>query len=181
QKPTCTDTFVRSVADVHKIFYAVLLGRLPLITRRLDAAERDALRTGSCYVWEDRGPHSVTGLGIERFTEGRHWSASRVRDDFLYYYERYKGGSSTTNPSSSSNDSDKPPRGWDPLVKQTYSVYVNPNPGQPEPNPPKKWHLTAYYTESSIDGLRAVNSLPECSDLNVPEGMFRCSRSVKPR
>ena len=33
----------------------------------------------SCYVWEDRGPHSVTGLGIERFTEGRHWSASRVR------------------------------------------------------------------------------------------------------
>ena len=46
QQPTCTDTFVRSVADVHKIFYATLLGRLPLIARRLDAAERDALRSG---------------------------------------------------------------------------------------------------------------------------------------
>ncbi|VDB85224.1 unnamed protein product [Peniophora sp. CBMAI 1063] len=178
QQPTCTDTFVRSVADVHKIFYAVLLGRLPLIARRLDAAERDALRTGSCYVWEDRGPHSVTGLGIERFTEGRSWSASRVRDDFLFYYEKYKSGSST-QPATSDNE--KPPRDWDPLVKQTYSVYVNPHPGQPEPNPPKKWHLTAYYTESSIDRLRAVDNLPECQGLVVPDGMFRCSRSVKPR
>lgn len=37
------------------------------------------------------------------------------------------------------------------------------------------------YTESNIGGLKAVNSLPECSDLVVPDGMFRCSRSVKPR
>ena len=51
-----------------------------MITRRLDAKEREALSSGYCYAWEDRGPHAITGIGIERFTEGRHWSASRVRD-----------------------------------------------------------------------------------------------------
>ena len=52
-----------------------------MVTRRLDANERLALTTGCVYAWEERGPHSeVTGLGIERFTEGRRWSPSRVRD-----------------------------------------------------------------------------------------------------
>jgi hypothetical protein len=54
---------------------------LPMITRRLDADERLALRSGCIYAWEERGPHTeITGLGIERFTEGRRWSPSRVRD-----------------------------------------------------------------------------------------------------
>ena len=52
-----------------------------MVTRRLDAEERLALRSGCVYAWEERGPHSeITGLGIERFTEGRRWSPSRVRD-----------------------------------------------------------------------------------------------------
>ena len=59
---------------------AVYLGLLPMITRRLDAKEREALSSGYCYSWEDRGPHAITGIGIGRFTEGCHWSASRVRD-----------------------------------------------------------------------------------------------------
>ena len=94
---------------MHKIFYAVYLGLLPMITRRLDAKEREALSSGYCYAWEDRGPHAITGIGIERFTEGRHWSASRVRDvcilhhsrpfitsltvlsqEFLFYYEKWE-------------------------------------------------------------------------------------------
>jgi Gti1/Pac2 family len=109
QVPSCTNVRIRSTADVHKIFYAVYLGLLPMITRRLDAKEREALSSGYCYAWEDRGPHAITGIGIERFTEGRHWSASRVRDvriflhlshpcfteltaqsqEFLFYYEKW--------------------------------------------------------------------------------------------
>src|ERR1700730_6122190 len=80
QVPSCTNVRIRSTADVHKIFYAVYLDLLPMITRRLDAKEREALSSGYCYAWEYRGPHAITGIGIERFTEGRHWSASRVRD-----------------------------------------------------------------------------------------------------
>lgn len=52
-----------------------------MVTRRLDADERLALRSGCIYAWEERGPNTeMTGLGIERFTEGRRWSPSRVRD-----------------------------------------------------------------------------------------------------
>jgi hypothetical protein len=107
QVPSCTNVRIRSTLDVHKIFYAVYLGLLPMITRRLDAKEREALSSGYCYAWEDRGPHAITGIGIERFTEGRHWSASRVRDvrpcyylprtsrtfysqEFLFYYEKWE-------------------------------------------------------------------------------------------
>lgn len=109
QRPTCTNVRIRSTRDAHRIFYAVQRRVLPMITRRLDADERLALRSGCVYAWEERGPHTeITGLGIERFTEGRRWSPSRVRDvrsylafigtqdhscfclqEFLFYYEKY--------------------------------------------------------------------------------------------
>ena len=81
QQPTCTGIRIRSTADAHKIFAAVQQGKLQMVTRRLDADERLALVSGCVYAWEERGPHTeVTGLGIERFTEGRRWGPSRVRD-----------------------------------------------------------------------------------------------------
>lgn len=81
QHPTCTNIRIRSTRDAHIIFHAVSLGYLKAITRRLDADERAALQSGCVYAWEERGPHTeVTGLGIERFTEGRRWGPSRVRD-----------------------------------------------------------------------------------------------------
>ena len=81
QQPTCTNVRIRSTADAHKIFGSIQQGLLHMVTRRLDAEERLALRSGCVYAWEERGPHSeITGLGIERFTEGRRWSPSRVRD-----------------------------------------------------------------------------------------------------
>ena len=81
QQPTATNIRIRSTRDAHTVFHAVSLGILPAITRRLDADERQALRSGCIYAWEERGPHTeVTGIGIERFTEGRRWGPSRVRD-----------------------------------------------------------------------------------------------------
>jgi hypothetical protein len=72
---------VRSTRDANVIFHAVNLGILPMVMRRLDAADRAALRPGCVYVWEERAPSSdATGVGMERFTEGRHWHPSRVRD-----------------------------------------------------------------------------------------------------
>ena len=81
QPPTCINVRIRSTCDAHKIFFAVQRGTLPMISKRLDADERLALCSGCVYAWEERGPNTeVTGLGIERFTEGRRWSPSRVRD-----------------------------------------------------------------------------------------------------
>lgn len=118
QQPTCKNIRIRSARDAHRIFVAIQLGRLQMVNRRLDADERLALRPGCVYAWEERGPNAeVTGLGIERFTEGRHWSPSRVRDvsippmfshflfffpfcsrtgqEFLFYHEKYVAPDST--------------------------------------------------------------------------------------
>ena len=108
QLPTLTNTHIRSVADAQKLFYAVQLGLLPKVERRLDAVERKRLQPGDVYVWEERGSgpgfvaqgsavaataaaaaHKVEGgegapqgyeVGIERWTEGLSWSASRIRE-----------------------------------------------------------------------------------------------------
>ncbi|EGO00315.1 hypothetical protein SERLA73DRAFT_52016, partial [Serpula lacrymans var. lacrymans S7.3] len=172
QRPTCTNIRIRSTRDAHKIFYAVQHNLLPMVTRRLDADERLALCSGCVYAWEERGPHTeITGLGIERFTEGRRWSPSRVRDEFLFYYEKY------TPPADASHSSpDKqPPRDWDPLVKQTYSVWVETEKGR------RKWHLTAYFTQATVDQLGTIDDIPGVADLIVPEGTFQSTRVSKSR
>ncbi|KAH9176796.1 hypothetical protein EDB89DRAFT_103028 [Lactarius sanguifluus] len=173
QVPSCTNVRIRSTADVHKIFYAVYLGLLPMITRRLDAKEREALSSGYCYAWEDRGPHAITGIGIERFTEGRHWSASRVRDEFLFYYEKWEPPKSKNSERASDT---QPARDWDPFVKQTYSVYLSENEGSK-----RKWHLTAYFTQATVDSLGTVDDIPVLKDLVVPDGLFKSSRRTKTR
>jgi hypothetical protein len=63
QPPTATAIRVRSVQDAHVLFYAVATGLLPIVTRRLDSEERRAIRTGSVYVWEERGADAeATGV-----------------------------------------------------------------------------------------------------------------------
>ncbi|KAL1721906.1 Gti1/Pac2 family-domain-containing protein [Schizophyllum commune] len=175
QEPTCTNIRIRSTSDAHKIFYAVQLGVLKMVTRRLDAEERAALKSGCIYVWEERGGGQnveVNGLGIERFTEGRRWSPSRVRDEFLFYYEKYVPPVDLTRPS---NDK-QPPRDWDPLVKQTYSVFrVSPDLGT------RKWHITAYFTQNTVDRLNTVDDLPAVGSLVVPDGLFKSTRVGKSR
>ena len=81
QQPTLKDVHIRSAADAHKLFYAVQCGKLPKIEKRLDANERAALRPGDVYVWEEKGPNTDSfSVSMERFTEGKSWTASRVRE-----------------------------------------------------------------------------------------------------
>ena len=63
QHPTCTDLRVKSISDAQVIFYAVSKGVLPIVSRRLDSEERRCIRSGSVYVWEERGPDAeATGV-----------------------------------------------------------------------------------------------------------------------
>ncbi|KIY70646.1 hypothetical protein CYLTODRAFT_419600 [Cylindrobasidium torrendii FP15055 ss-10] len=164
QTPTCTNVRIRSLQDVHKIFAAVQRGWLRMITKRLDADERMALCSGNIYVWEERGQNSeVTGLGMERFTEGRRWSPSRVRDEFLFYREMHTDNNS------------QPARGWEPLIKQTYSALVQTERGT------RKWHLTAYFTESTLDSLGTIDAISGLKELVVPEGTYVSQKSTKAR
>ncbi|KAF8482569.1 Gti1/Pac2 family-domain-containing protein [Russula ochroleuca] len=180
QRPTCTDIRIRSVADALIIFYAVSKGTLPIVSRRLDSEERRCIRSGSVYVWEERGPDAeATGLGIERWTDGIRWGPSRVRDEFLFYSERELDVELDVIGQPFSLH--LPPGSYygrprERLVKQTYSVYVD-LAGRGR----RKWHLIAYFTQETIDNLYTVDNFPELASLQVPGGKFRSARCVKGR
>ncbi|KAJ3556186.1 hypothetical protein NM688_g2167 [Phlebia brevispora] len=89
QQPTLKNVRVRTTRDALLIFYAVARRVLPMITRRLDAEERRAIVPGNVYIWEERCANAeITGLGMERWTDGISWSASRIAQEFLFYRQR---------------------------------------------------------------------------------------------
>ncbi|TDL24634.1 hypothetical protein BD410DRAFT_896814 [Rickenella mellea] len=202
QPPTLQNVRIRSIRDAHHIFHAVATNVLPMTMRRLDAEERKAIASGNVYVWEERVANSeATGAGIERWTDGMRWSPSRVRDDFLFYHQKETGFDDDSPPTKwarmvkpradsveAPNESKthqklphtRPSNDPEKLIKQTYSVTVN----LPEDRPrgiKRKWHLTAYFTQATIDGLQTVNEQPGVGRVHVPEGLFKCARSGKTR
>ncbi|KAF4621114.1 hypothetical protein D9613_000517 [Agrocybe pediades] len=171
QRATITGLRIRSPADARVIFHSVYLNIFPMVTRRLDTEERSLITSGSVYVWEERGPHAeLTGVGIERWTDGIRWGPSRVREGFLFYHEKtpsqqlYADGlSSVYDPSRSV------------LIKQTYTVYVD------TPRGRRKWHLIAYFTEDTVIRLRSVDDIPQLATLAVPHGKYQSARTSKGR
>jgi len=176
QRATCTGLRIRSPADARTIFHAVRLGIIPMVTRRLDTEERSLISPGSVYVWEERGPHAeLTGVGIERWTDGIRWGPSRVREGFLFYHEKQVpqhmySEYDVAGPSSSSNDMSR-----NSLIKQTYTVFVETPKGQ------RKWHLIGYFTEESIERLKCIDDIPQLATLQVPHGKYKSARSAKGR
>ncbi|KAJ7139059.1 Gti1/Pac2 family-domain-containing protein [Mycena epipterygia] len=173
QSATCTNLRIRSPSDVRVVFHAVLLNILPMVTRRLDSEERGLIVPGSVYVWEERGAHAeITGVGIERWTDGIRWGPSRVREGFLFYHEKppahyvFPGGIYPSHRQHASQDL---------LIKQTYTAFVDTPRGQ------RKWHLIAYFTEESVDRLSCIDDYPTLSSLKVPHGRYKSARSVKGR
>ncbi|KAH8116017.1 Gti1/Pac2 family-domain-containing protein [Phellopilus nigrolimitatus] len=204
QCPTLMNVRIRSTRDANQIFYAVARNVLPMTVRRLDAEERRAITSGNVYVWEERGANSeATGLGIERWTDGMRWSPSRVRDEFLFYHQKeldpdeaadlpptrwariVRPRASGSDGSSSDASPDKIPHQQasnDPerLIKQTYSVIV----ALPEDRQRgifRKWHLTAYFTQATVDDLSTVDEMLPSPHVAVPEGWFRSARAGKAR
>ncbi|KAJ7760978.1 Gti1/Pac2 family-domain-containing protein [Mycena metata] len=172
QSATCSNLRIRSPSDVRIVFHAVLLNLLPMVTRRLDSEERGLIVPGSVYVWEERGAHAeITGVGIERWTDGIRWGPSRVREGFLFYHEK---------PASHyrlifASPSHRQHATQELLIKQTYTAFVDTPRGQ------RKWHLIAYFTEESVDRLSSIDDYPMLASLNVPHGKYKSARSVKGR
>lgn len=77
QRPTHPQLQVRDVRDALIILEAVRVGRLRPVTRRLNEEERAAfIQSGSIFVWAE----SEDELGLKRWTDGRVWSQSRMRE-----------------------------------------------------------------------------------------------------
>ncbi|KAL6299817.1 Gti1/Pac2 family-domain-containing protein [Sparassis latifolia] len=179
---------LRDARDAHIVFEAVRLNVLPLITRRLTANERDQLKSGNVFVWEE-AEHKQGGL--ERWTDGRRWSQSRMRGDYLFYEEKIE----TTPEEKAAKAARRARRTLDPfgyqptptrqdrpskpdgLTKQTYSTHVY-MPG----SEPRKWHVVAYFTVYGVSPGDDYTTLPVVEDyeylrnVRVPEGIYTSAK-----
>ncbi|KAH9996852.1 Gti1/Pac2 family-domain-containing protein [Russula vinacea] len=191
QRPTHNRLHVRDARDAHTVFEAVRLGRLRPVTRRLNEVERSMyITSGAIFVWEE----SDDDLGLKRWTDGRVWSQSRMREPYLFYDERLPSDEARTtdHPSRSSGNfrfvdgiarsgpvspalshydrSEHHPLG---LVKQAYSAWVLENPEVK----PRKWHLTAYFTYADLPQIPTIDQDPMLRGVIVPVGVYRSGKA----
>ncbi|KAJ4490745.1 Gti1/Pac2 family-domain-containing protein, partial [Lentinula aciculospora] len=176
---------IRDAPDAHVVLEAVRLRILPLIKRRLVASERDSLSTGNVFVWEEAEDEG----GLLRWTDGRRWSQSRMRGDYLFYEEKVE----TTVAEKEAKAARRARRASDPaaiipppirrkdrptkpdgLTKQTYSALVH----LPGTNETRKWHVVAYFSGNDYTRLPIVENYDYLRRIRVPEGIFVNSKSL---
>lgn len=87
--------YIRTPADAVCLFEACRLGILPRVQQRLSEKESESIKSGSVFVWDERE------AGIQRWTDGKFWSSSRVSGRFLIYreLEGRRGEGQSTMPS----------------------------------------------------------------------------------
>lgn len=139
---------VRTPNDAIILFEACRTGLLPRVQRRLSEKERQQIKSGSVFVWDERE------AGMRRWTDGKSWSASRVSGSFLTYREMEgkrggngfpakKSSSKSDNGSKDGSDEDGPD-GYrykpDGLMKQSFSITTSQG---------QHLHLISYYARSS--------------------------------
>lgn len=159
---------VRTPADAIILFEACRIGLLPRVQRRLSEKERQSIKSGSVFVWDERE------AGMRRWTDGKSWSASRVSGSFLTYREMEgkRGGSTdVAKPPQATNDqdSDGGPDGYrykpDGLMKQSFSITTNNS---------QHLHLISYYSRSSQQSqhLMQPTNDPQLRHIRPEKGMY---------
>ncbi|KAI9884902.1 MAG: asparaginyl-tRNA synthetase [Watsoniomyces obsoletus] len=176
---------VRTPADAIMLFEACRLGLLPRVQRRLSEKERQSIRSGSVFVWDERE------AGMRRWTDGKSWSASRVSGSFLTYREmegkrghataafsapvaaaRSRAGKTPDSTRGSDSDVDMPddgPDGYrykpDGLVKQSFSITTSTG---------QHLHLISYCarTHPSTSSLMQPSNDPALRHVRPQKGMY---------
>ncbi|RPB17822.1 hypothetical protein P167DRAFT_498624 [Morchella conica CCBAS932] len=173
---------VRSPADAIVLFEACRIGLLPRVQRRLSEKERQNIKSGSIFVWDERE------AGMRRWTDGKSWSASRVSGSFLTYREMEgkRGGNAfappvttlavsgrggkSPNPDSDSEGMDiEGPDGYrykpDGLMKQSFSITTATH---------QKLHLISYYARShpSSQNLMQPTQDIQLKHIRPAKGMY---------
>ncbi|PBP23586.1 cAMP-independent regulatory protein pac2 [Diplocarpon rosae] len=172
---------VRSPADAIKLFEACRLGLLPRVQRRLSEKERQSIKSGSVFVWDERE------AGMRRWTDGKSWSASRVSGSFLTYREmegkrgggqfvpppiRRPNGKTPDSGRGSDEDLDldgEGPDGYrykpDGLMKQSFSITTSTG---------QHLHLISYYSRPhpGVPDLPTPTTDPQLRHINPVKGMY---------
>lgn len=173
---------LRDARDALVVFEAVRIGVLPLIKRRLTSDERDQLSSGNVFVWEE-AEHKG---GLERWTDGRRWSQSRMKGEYLFYEEKVetteeerqakaarRASRNAGNPvqHTPTRRQDRPAKP-DGLTKQTYSTHVYSS----SSSSPRKWHVVAYFSGNDYTRLPLIENFDYLRRIRVPEGVFFSAR-----
>ncbi|KXX80721.1 cAMP-independent regulatory protein pac2 [Madurella mycetomatis] len=164
---------VRTPVDAIKLFEACRIGLLPRVQRRLSEKERQAIRSGSVFVWDERE------AGMRRWTDGKSWSASRVSGSFLTYREmegkrgnafggprRHAGKTPDSGRGSDEDHDDGEPDGYrykaDGLMKQSFSITTSAG---------EHLHLISYYARGQHN-LPQPSTDPHLKNITPPKGMY---------
>lgn len=171
---------VRTPADAIILFEACRIGLLPRVQRRLSEKERQSIKSGSVFVWDERE------AGMRRWTDGKSWSASRVSGSFLTYREMEgkRGGGSVSNSvaragktpdSTRGSDEDhgengeEGPDGYrykpDGLMKQSFSITTSTG---------QHLHLISYYARShpTAPNLNQPSTDPALRHIRPQKGLY---------
>lgn len=167
---------VRTPNDAIILFEACRIGILPRVQRRLSEKERQQIKSGSVFVWDERE------AGMRRWTDGKSWSASRVSGSFLTYREMEgkRGGSAVPTPpvpkrasgkspdGSANGDSDgEGPDGYrykpDGLMKQSFSITTSSG---------QHLHLISYYSRSNSNNLPQPTNDAQLRHIRPPKNMY---------
>ncbi|KAF2179620.1 hypothetical protein K469DRAFT_741532 [Zopfia rhizophila CBS 207.26] len=142
---------VRTEADAILLFEACRIGYLSCVQQRLSEEERQQIKSGSVFVWDERE------AGIKRWTDGKLWSASRMLGSFLTYREiEDKRGESAMSGDSGGEGPDRYRYKPDGLMKQSFSI-TTPT-GQ-------RLHLISYYVPTTSN-LQQPTTDPTLQDIN---------------
>ncbi|KAK0252478.1 Gluconate transport-inducing protein [Friedmanniomyces endolithicus] len=162
---------VRTPADAIILFEACRIGLLPRVQRRLSEKERQSIKSGSVFVWDERE------AGMRRWTDGKSWSASRVSGSFLTYREMEgkRGGSNFDKNANrdgiqgNDGDSDGGPDGYrykpDGLMKQSFSITTNNG---------QHLHLISYFSRATAvtQNLMQPSNDPQLRHIRPEKGMY---------
>ncbi|CAI4217557.1 unnamed protein product [Parascedosporium putredinis] len=167
---------VRTPADAIKLFEACRLGVFPRVQRRLSEKERQSIRSGSVFVWDERE------AGMRRWTDGKSWSASRVSGSFLTYREmegkrgggfnsqrKTTGKTPESGRGSDEDHDDGEPEGYrykaDGLMKQSFSITTSTG---------QHLHLISYFTKSHSQSsdLPQPSTDPQLRHIMPAKGLY---------
>ncbi|KAL1923285.1 uncharacterized protein VTP21DRAFT_8265 [Calcarisporiella thermophila] len=157
---------IKTTQDALLIFEACRMGMLPRAQKRLSEKERGAVRSGAVFVWDEKE------ASMRRWTDGRHWSPSRVSGNFLSYRELEAKRRDTEDNSICPA---RPTFAFkaDGLIKQSYSVNTVDN---------RRLHLICYYSRKDVlnHRLPVPTKDERLSSITVPVGYYLDSTGAAP-
>ncbi|KAI8922449.1 Gti1/Pac2 family-domain-containing protein [Powellomyces hirtus] len=148
---------VNSPNDALLLFEACRLNMLKRVQRRLSESERMAyVRSGAVFIWDEEES------GIKRWTDGKHWSPSRINGSFLIYRE--VEARKTTIPGVTEEKIEYVIKEGG-LTKKAISITTSNG---------RKQHLVSYYlrTDHNRSLLEAPTDMPMFSDVVISTDIY---------